>query len=137
MENSRFKLIELTDFSDERGGLVVAEWQKELPFKAERIYVIHSPAEGTVRGNHGHKELEQVFIALQGSFDLTVWDAHTQHTVTLNTPKQALYVPKQAWRTLNNFSDDAICLVIASQQYNAADYVHTAEDFKTYLKENS
>lgn len=85
---------------------------------------------GGIRGQHGHKKLQQVFICLNGYFDLSVTDGMSLERVTLNR-HEAVYLANGLWRELSNFSADGICLVLASQTYDVQDYIF---DFEEFLK---
>ena len=114
MTTARFKLIDLQHRTDDRGNLTVAEVSKEVPFEPKRIYVLDQVPAGKERGNHGHKNLEQVIVVFNGSVTLTVDDGAICEHITLNSAKQALYIPKMSWRTLKHFTPGSVCMVIAS-----------------------
>ena len=102
-----------------------------IPFEMKRLYYLYDIPGGESRGAHAHKELEQLIIAASGSFDITLDDGKTKRTFNLTKPYYGLYLPSGIWREINNFSSGAICLVLASQPYNADDYVR---DYDEYLE---
>ena len=124
------KKLDLQVFSDSYGDLGVLELQDLAPFEVKRIYYLLNVPKGGVRGQHGHKQLEQVFICLNGDFEISVTDGASIQKVTLNR-HEAVYLEKGLWRELSNFSADGICLVLASQKFDIADYIF---DFEEYLR---
>jgi len=103
-----------------------------IPFKMKRLYYLYDIPGGESRGAHAHKELEQLIIAASGSVDITLDDGKKKRTFKLTKPHYGLYLPSGIWREINNFSSGAICLVLASQIYNADDYVRDYDDFKKF-----
>lgn len=136
------KYMKFPKIIDERGNLTFVEEENHIPYKIKRVYMIYDVPGGEKRGSHAYKELEEVIISLSGSFDLVVDDGENTKTFTLNRSYYGVYVPKGLWRTLQNFSTNALCLVLASTAYNEEDYIRNYDDFikfnKTYdNKENN
>lgn len=129
MKLSDIKLIELPKITDERGNLTFVEGKNHIPFEIKRTYMIYDVPGGEIRGSHAYKKLDEVIIALSGSFDLEVDDGKNIKTFTLNRSYHAIYVPHGLWRTLQNFSTNALCLVLASTDYNEDDYIRDYNDF--------
>jgi len=123
------KVIQLPKIIDERGNLTFIEGENHIPFKIKRTYMIYDVPGGEIRGSHAYKELDEVIISLSGCFDLVVDDGHNVKTFTLNRSYNAIYVPHGLWRTLQNFSTNALCLVLASTEYNENDYIRDYNDF--------
>ena len=115
---------------DARGNHTPIEGSKDVPFPIRRTYWIYDVPGGAVRGEHAYRTLEEVFVALSGSFDLTVDDGRGS-TVrqTLNRSYYGIYVPSMMWRRLENFSTNAVCLILASQPYDAGDYIRDYDEF--------
>ena len=42
-------------------------------------------------------------------------------------------VPINTWRTLDDFSSGAVCLVLASEHYEEDDYIYDYEEFLKYV----
>lgn len=122
-------LIQLRKISDKRGDLTSIESLKDLSFEIKRVYYIYNVPYGQSRGAHAHKRLEQLMIAMSGSFDIKIVSSLGKKTFTLNEPDWALYIPKMVWREMYNFSSDAVCLVLASDHYDENDYIRDYNEF--------
>lgn len=130
-------LIPLQEHHDARGSLGVVECSKQLGFPIKRIYYLYDVPKGKERGAHAHKRLTQCIIAMKGSVSLQLEKQGEQYQFTLNSPTQGLLVPAGCWRLLNDFSEDAVCVVLASEEYDADDYLYTHDDFLAWEGENS
>ncbi len=115
--------------SDRKGNLTVVENGATLPFDVKRVYYLYDVPGGESRGAHAHRELEQLIIAASGSFTVTLDDGHNKRTFFLNRPYQGLFVKPGLWRDLGDFSSGAVCMVLASEVYDAADYIRDYEEF--------
>ena len=125
-------IIELPKVHNVAGNITaINNGEGIIPFEMKRLYYLYDIPGGESRGAHAHKELEQLIIAASGSFDITLDDGKTKRTFNLTKPYYGLYLPSGIWREINNFSSGAICLVLASQPYNADDYVR---DYDEYLE---
>lgn len=121
--------IRLAKVEEDRGSLCYAEEGTHLPFLVKRIYYIYNVPTESERGAHAHRNLEQVLIAVNGSFDIEIDDGYRKETIHLNEPSVGLYIGKMHWRRLFNFSESAICLVLASLIYEEKDYIRNYYDF--------
>jgi hypothetical protein len=122
-------LIEFRRILDHRGALTPIEAEKDLPFAIRRVYFIYDVSNGAVRAGHSHRELQQVLIAISGSFNVHLDDGTTRQTFLLNRPNIGLYVPRMMWRDIDDFSGGAVCLSLASQHYDEADYYRDYDSF--------
>ena len=127
------KIIELPKRLDRRGNLTVAEEMKDIPFNIARVYWVYDVPAGECRGGHAHKLCKEVLIALSGSFHVTVDNGEERKTVLLNHPYQGLLIDTDVWRTLDDFSSGAVCLVLASEPFDEDDYIREYDDFLRYL----
>lgn len=127
------RLIDLPKIVDERGNLSFIESQKHIPFKIERTYMIYDVPGGETRGGHAYKELSEFIVAVSGSFDVVLDDGHEKRTYSLNRSYYGLYVPKMIWRSLENFSTNSLCMILASQKYEEADYIRDYLEFKNIV----
>jgi dTDP-4-dehydrorhamnose 3,5-epimerase-like enzyme len=123
------KIIDLPKISDSRGSLTYIEGSNHIPFDLQRVYYLYDLPEGAQRGGHAHKELQQLIIAISGSFDVILDDGSNSKTFHLNCAYQGLYVCPMIWRELNNFSANSVCMVLASRIYEESDYYREHRDF--------
>ena len=114
---------------DPRGNLTFIEGGEHIPFNIKRVYYTYDVPGGSERGSHAHKNLEQLIIAMSGSFDIVLDDGANQHRFHLNRSYYGLYVPSMMWRTIDNFSSGSVCMVLASQLYDEEDYYRSYDEF--------
>lgn len=103
-----------------------------MPFEIKRVYYLYDVPGGASRAAHGHKALQQLMIAMSGSFDVTLDDGFKKKKFHLNRSYFGLYIPPMMWRDLDNFSSGAVCMVLASDYYDEEDYYR---DYKTFVSE--
>ncbi|MCI6419120.1 MAG: FdtA/QdtA family cupin domain-containing protein [Bacteroidales bacterium] len=128
------KIIDLRKISDPRGNLTPIEGGSELPFDIKRVYYLYDVPSGASRGAHAHKALQQLIIAANGSFTITLDDGKKKNVFTLNRPYQGLLIVPGIWRNLDDFSSGAVLLCLASEHYDEADYIRNYKEFKKYKK---
>lgn len=118
---------------DPRGNLTVAEQLKNIPFEVKRVYWVYDVPSGECRGGHAHKQCREFIVAVNGSFTVTLNDGREQETFLLNHPYQGLLVETGIWRTLDDFSSGAVCLVLASELFEEEDYIREYDEYIEYL----
>ncbi len=118
--------------SDRKGNLTVVENGTMFPFSTKRVYYLYDVPGGASRGSHAHKTLEQLIVAVSGSFRVSLDDGTNKKTFFLNRPYQGLYVRPGLWRDLEDFSSGAVCMVLASEVYQAEDYIRDYDAFLEY-----
>lgn len=123
------RIIELPKISDPRGNLTFVEANRHIPFDIKRVYYLYDVPGGSERAGHGHKQLQQLFIAMSGSFDLLIDDGHKKKKYHMNRSYYGLYVCPMIWRDLDNFSSGSVCMVFASDYYDESDYYREYQDF--------
>ena len=123
-------LIELPKIIDSRGNLSVIENRKEIPFDIQRVYWLYEVPIGELRGGHAHTDLEQILIALHGNLTVTVDDGKIRQTFVLDKPNQGLYIGNNIWREMSEFSEGAVCLVLASKPYDPTGYIRNYDEFR-------
>ena len=121
--------------SDRKGDISVVENGVTILFDTKRIYYLYDVPGGVSRGGHAHKGLYQLIFAISGSFTVTLDDGNVKRTFTLNRPYQGLLVKPGIWRELDDFSSGSVCLVLASEKYDEADYIRSYEEFLKYRSE--
>lgn len=127
------EIIDIPKVKEVRGNLAIIE-KDTVPFEIKRVYYLYDVPSDAHRGGHAHKDLKQVLIALSGSFDVLLKDGVTAQTVTLNKPDKGLLIHNNIWREMENFSSGAVCLVIASNEFEESDYIREYDEFLTYLQ---
>ena len=127
------KIIELPRITDPRGNLTVAEANKNIPFDIKRGYWLYDVPGGECRGGHAHKQIKEILIAVSGSFHVTLDNGKEKQTFLLNHPYQGLLIDTKTWRTLDDFSSGAVCVVLASDFYDENDYIYDYNDFLQYI----
>jgi len=130
----RAKIIEVPIFVNKLGHLSFIENGNNIPFKIQRVYFINNVSPETIRGQHGHKKLEQIFIAINGSFEISVLNKFENSSFMLDSQLKGLYVPPMSWREVYNFSSlYTTCLVLASEIYDSEDYIFVKSDFMKHI----
>ncbi|ANH60476.1 sugar 3,4-ketoisomerase [Dokdonia donghaensis] len=123
-------LIEIPRITDPRGNLAVIE-KEVLPYAIKRVYYLHDVPSGAYRGGHAHKECKELLIAVSGSFEVVLDNGNTKERIMLSKPNQGLLIDVNIWRELENFSSGAVCLVLASHEYDEDDYIRNYETYKS------
>ncbi len=119
------ELIQLPRIDDERGSLCVLE---HFPFPVRRIYYIFGVQRGATRGGHAHRTLHRWLIAVAGAFTVRL-DLEPPF-LRMDDPARALYVGPMRWLELDAFTPEGVCLVLASAEYDEADYIREAEKWR-------
>ena len=127
------KIIDLPRITGRRDNLTVAEANKNIPFDIKRVYWLYDVPGGECRGGHAHKQIKEILIAVSGSFHVTLDNGKEKQTFLLNHPYQGLLIDTKTWRTLDDFSSGAVCVVLASDFYDENDYIYDYNDFLQYI----
>ena len=127
------QLIDIPKIENTEGNIAIIE-KNTIPFEIKRVYYLFDIPSSAHRGGHAHKNLNQILIALSGSFDVILKDGISTQTITLNKPDKGLLITTNIWRELENFSSGAICLVLASAIFDESDYIREYDDFLSYVK---
>ena len=125
-------IVELSRHHHEKGNITVVENSSTIPFEVRRTYYLYDIPGGESRGGHAHKELRQLIVAASGSFTVILDDGKVKRKFVLNRPYQGLLIVPGIWRTLDDFSSGAVCLVLASHVYDETDYIRSYNDFVNY-----
>ena len=124
----KIEIIEIPKIENSLGNIAVIE-NDVVPFDIKRVYYLYDIPSSSIRGGHSHKKLQQVLIAISGSFDVVLKDGISSTTITLNKPDKGLLIKNNTWRELENFSSGAVCLVLASTNYREEDYIRDFDEF--------
>jgi len=129
MDIDRCRMLDFPKITDPRGNLTFIEQQRHVPFEVKRVFYLYDVPTGESRGAHAHRKLRQVVICLAGSFDVLVDDGKQKRAIHLNRPWQGLYIPPMIWAAETNFDPGSVCLVLASELYDASDYYRDYDQF--------
>ena len=126
----RCRIIDLPKIMDPRGNLTFVEGGRHLPFRIRRAFWIYDVPGGEKRGEHAYRRNRELIIAVSGSFEVVVDDGVGATRHLLNRSYFGLYLPPLHWRSLVNFSTNSLCLILASEGYDEADYLRDYEVFR-------
>ena len=119
---------------DIRGSLSVAEYDRHIPFVPKRCFWVLDVPTREVRGEHAHKKLHQYLICVKGSVSVVLDDGANKVEVLLDKPNLGLHIPPMVWGIQYKYSEDAVLLVLASEAYEAADYIRDYAEFISFIK---
>jgi acetyltransferase-like isoleucine patch superfamily enzyme len=125
------RLLQLTRADDLRGSLVAANFEGELPFVPRRFFTVFGVPSTDVRGAHAHRACHQLLVCVQGSVNAVVDNGRERQEFVLDRPEVGLHMSPMIWGTQYRYSADAVLLVLASEPYDAADYIRDHDDFLT------
>ena len=123
------RIIDLRKIHDLRGNLTPIEGGIDIPFDIKRVYYLYDVPGGESRGGHAHKQLQQLIVAASGSFTVTLDDGKEKKMFNLNRSYYGLLIVPGIWRTIDDFSSGAVLLCLASDHYDAEDYIRNYNDF--------
>ena len=124
-------LIDIPKIVDPQGRGKLSFIEKDvIPFSIKRVYYLYDVPSDSYRGGHAHKKLVQLMSPLSGSFEVLLDDGKKRKKVMLNKPDKGLLIPQGIWREMDNFSSGAICMVLASDNFDESDYFRDYDQFK-------
>lgn len=130
---SKAQMLEFSQKGDERGYMVVVEGANDIPFEIKRIFYIYGSDKNVVRGQHANRNSEFVLINVSGSSKVRVKDGKGNETVySLNRPHTGVYLPTMVWKDMFDFSEDSVLLCLASEHYDANEYI---KDYDAFVEE--
>lgn len=124
------RLIKLPEVRDLRGGLTFAEVEGVLPFAPKRLFMVFDVPNSYVRGEHAHRTLHELLFCVTGECSVVLDDGYRRAEVVLNAPSVGLHIPPMLWRVHYKYSADTVLLALASEVYDANDYIR---DYETFL----
>ncbi|MBR5897879.1 MAG: WxcM-like domain-containing protein [Muribaculaceae bacterium] len=133
MSLSQARLIELPKVCDARGNLSFIQNSDQIPFDIKRAYWIYDVPGGRNRDGHAFRTQEEFIVALSGSFDVVLNDGVEKKRFHLSRSYYGLYVPPMTWREIDNFSTNAVAMVLSSTLYSPDDYIRDYEQYKQLL----
>lgn len=128
-------LIEFASIgNDELGYLNIAESLKNIPFNIKRVFWLNGITNEIERGNHAHRETQQVLICLSGSIEFFAeMPDGSEYHFRVDNPNVGIYIPSAAWHRMN-YQPGTIQVVLASTIYAESDYFRKYEDFRKYYR---
>jgi len=131
--SEQISIMEFPDFGDERGNLVVVEGGGvDIPFEVKRVFYIYGSDSEVIRGRHANRKTEFVMINVSGRSKVKVDNGLEQQIIELDRPRMGLYLSTMVWKDMYEFSADSVLLVLASEHYDAEEYIR---DYDDYIKE--
>ena len=127
-------LHNLRQVVDMRGSLSVAELGQDVPFEARRYFLVYDVPSIEIRGEHAHLLCAQFLVAVKGRVHVVADDGDCREEFVLSQPSQGLFLPPMTWGIQYCYSPDAVLLVLASEHYDADDYVRDYDDFLRLAK---
>lgn len=127
-----YKIFDFKDLGDERGNLVVIEGEIDIPFMIKRVFYIYGSDHDVVRGQHANRRTEFILINVSGKSKVRITNGEEECIVELNKPRMGIYIPPMLWKDMYDFSEDSVLLVLASEHYDAEEYIR---DYNEYIRE--
>ena len=121
---------------DLRGALSFGEIEHHLPFTPKRFFVVYDVPSKEVRGEHAHHKLHQFLVCLKGTCSIVVDDGRQRDEVVLDSPAVGLHIPPLVWGIQYQYSEDALLLVLASDVYQADDYIRDYDEFLAHVRDD-
>ncbi|WP_172399766.1 sugar 3,4-ketoisomerase [Geothermobacter hydrogeniphilus] len=122
--------LELPEIESPWGTLCYAQNDDSLPFTLARTYFVRDIPAAAARGGHSHRRNREVVFCIHGACTLWLYDREGRELrFRLEQPRRGAYVPPGWWVELGDYSEAAMTLVMASQNYDEADYIRDPEEF--------
>jgi len=129
---NKVQMLEFPQHGDDRGHLVVAEGEKDIPFDIKRVFYIFGSDHDVVRGQHANAKTQFVLINVAGTSKVKVKDGEGNEAIyCLNRPHTGIYLPTMVWKEMYDFSEDSVLLVLASEHYDPKEYIR---DYDAFVK---
>lgn len=129
-----YKLIKFKVMGDDRGSLISLEQLKNIPFRIKRVYYIYGTKTNMVRGKHAHTNLKQVAVCVNGSCKFLLDNGKEKQIIELTSPDTGLYIGKNIWREMYDFSPGCVLMVLANEYYFEDEYIRDYQEFLKKIK---
>jgi len=129
----KVRLIDLPSVADARGVLTAIESTRDIPLELKRIFYMHHITED--RGGHAHRDTDQVVVAISGAFRIELFDGSNKLSFAMNDPTKGLYVPRMIFISMSQFTEHAVCLVLANTHYDMSRSFRTLEDYLHHVRQ--
>lgn len=131
-------MLEFQQLGDERGHLVVIEGGEDIPFPVKRVFYMYGSDPDVIRGQHANRKTDFVLINVSGRSKVTARDGlGNEVTFALNRPHTGIYIPRMVWKEMYDFSEDSVLLVLASEHYDAQEYIRSYDAFVKEVTRNA
>ena len=132
---NKVRMLEFAEHGDDRGHLVIVEGGIDIPFEIKRAFYIYGSKEDVIRGQHANKKTQFVLINVAGKSKVRVRDGEGNEAIyCLNRPHTGIYLPTMVWKDMYDFSEDSVLLVLASEHYDATEYIRDYGEFASAIK---
>lgn len=131
---SGVRLVALPRVTDVRGSITIGEFGRSIPFAIKRYFIVFDVPSVETRGEHAHRTCHQMLICVRGSVAVVVDNGSNREEFNLDQPDSGLHIPPMVWATEYKYSSDAALLVLASDYYDAADYIRDYSEFRRLLE---
>ena len=132
--DNMYSILDFEEKGDERGSLIVAEGDgRDIPFAIKRVFYIYGSDTEVIRGQHANKKTEFVLINVCGTSKVKMTNGKEEKVIVLDKPRMGLYLKKRLWKEMYDFSEDSILLVLASEHYDASEYIRDYSKYLTYI----
>lgn len=131
----KYKVYDLINTGDERGGLIPFEKGRNVPFEICRAFYIYDTKPSTPRGAHANRKSEFLMVVISGSCKVKVDNGREQSVIELNRPNQALWLDKMIWKEMYDFSYNAVLLVLSNEKYDEKEYIRNYDDYLAAVKQ--
>jgi dTDP-4-dehydrorhamnose 3,5-epimerase-like enzyme len=129
------RMVDLPTFGEQLGFLVPLEQNSTcVPFELNRIYYIFGADESVRRGFHAHKKLKQLLVCVSGACTIELDDGSHRKAIRLNSPSKGVLIETPLWREISDFTRDCVLVVLASEPYDACDYIWDYGEFCRFVK---
>ncbi len=115
------QLYDLKTVTSDNGNLTVFEGI--IPGTIQRVFYIYE-AGNSVRAGHRHHRAWNALVCLAGSCRVYNHNGQEETIVQLTNPRQCLVLEPEDWHVMDEFSDDAILLVVSNEMYDKDDYIY-------------
>ena len=131
----KVQMLNFIQYGDERGHLVIVEGNKDVPFEIKRVFYIYGSDANVIRGQHANRRTEFVLINVAGTSKIKVKDGKGNEVIfSLDKPHVGIYLPNMVWKDMYDFSKDSVLLVLASEHYDAEEYIRDYDNFMREIK---
>ena len=119
---------------DERGTLTSVELSKFTGKVFKRFFLI-SKVKGGERGGHAHIYTDQVLKVIEGNMVLIYENNSEKISKFLNKLSPPVCLPKLTWVEMHDISEDALILVLSSDEYNFKNSLRSYHDYKKFINQ--